>query len=161
MLDSTGANSFVNQENREVFFLCQTYEAVDSIPGCTVWLHAGQAIFMPLLNWISISDHDGANEQELLENAKKRIDVISKLDLTVNGLRPYEDLYNYRAQSPFFDFELPEENIAGLPPGPRRAISDGYWLFFKGVEKDIHLSSLCSCSSGEVIIGVNYDIRVL
>ena len=71
MLDSTGANSFVNQENREVFFLCQTYEAVDSIPGCTVWLHAGQAIFMPLLNWISISDYDGANEQELLENAKK------------------------------------------------------------------------------------------
>jgi hypothetical protein len=160
MFDPTGAHSIVNQENREVFFLCQTYEAAKSIPSRTVSLQAGQAIFMPLLNWISISGHDGRNDQELEEIARKRINVISELTLTINGWSLNEELYNYRAQSPFFDVDLPEENIAGLPPGHKRAISDGYWIFFTGFKNDFHLSSLGSCSSGEVRIGVNYEVRI-
>lgn len=161
LLDITGTNTNIEQKYPDVFFLCQTYEEVDSIPHRTIKIESGRCIFMPIINWISIADHDGRNKRELFNTAKNRMDVIKDLEIIINGLTIKEGLHNLRAQSPFFDVVLPEENVAELPPGQKTAISDGYWLFVKGFNNDTKLSTLASCSSGATTIGVNYNIFVM
>lgn len=161
LLDTTGANSTINQGNSNVFFLCQTYEGEKSIPDRVVTLASGRAIFMPIINWISVMHIDGENDDELVATAKERMDVVANLEITINGITVKEGFEGYRAQSPFFNLELPVNNIFGVPAGHRRAISDGYWLFVKPLEKGTSLTSFGSCSSGVTKIGVNYNISVV
>ena len=161
LLDLTGANANINQNNPHVFFLCQTYEGVNSIPHRTVKIPADKSIFMPIINWISVLHNDGENDEELLETARERMDVVANLEITIDQVSIKEGLKKYRAESPFFDFELHEDNILGLSAGHKRAISDGYWLFIKQLEFDVRLASFGSCSSGVTKIGVNYNLSIL
>jgi hypothetical protein len=157
--DHTGASANIEQNYPEVFFLCQTYEeGTPPIPTRTVAVPAGRLIFMPIINWISLLHHDGETEQELIEVAAKQMDVVADLQVTVNGIRLKNRLEEYRVQSQCFDVMLPEDNILSSAPGPTRAVSDGYWLFFKLREGDISLSSFGSCSSGINKIGVRYNL---
>jgi hypothetical protein len=160
-LDSTGANAHINQIYPNVFFLCQTYqEGVPSIPNRTVTVPAGRSIFMPIINWISIMHNDGETDQELIQIANKRMDVVANLQITINELTLKDGLKEYRAQSAFFDIALPEDNIVALPPGLTRAVSDGYWLFLKPLEDNIKITSFGSCSSGLTKIGVSYNLSI-
>jgi hypothetical protein len=156
--DSTGINANVNQNDPNVFFLCQTYEGVKSIPNRSVKVPAGRSIFMPVINWVSILHDDGETDQELLAIAKQRMDVVANLEITVNGITINEGLEKYRAQSPFFDVALPEGNIVDSSPGSRRCVADGYWVFLESLDTVRAISSFGSCSSGVTKIGVNYEI---
>jgi hypothetical protein len=157
--DYTGANARINQAYAEVFFLCQTYEEGEPpIPNRTVTVPAGSAIFIPIINWISILHQDGETEQELVEIATKRMDVAANLQFTVNGIPLKNELGEYRVQSDCFDITLPKGNILSSPPGPIRAVSDGYWLFFKLFDGNTRISSFGSCSSGVTKIGVSYNL---
>jgi hypothetical protein len=159
--DSTGANANVNQNYPNVFFLCQTYEeGAPSIANRAVTVPAGRSIFMPIINWISILHIDGETEQESIEIANKRMDVVANLLITINGLTVKNGLEKYRVRSAFFEITLPEDNILALPSGLIRAISDGYWLFFKPLEGDTKISSFGSCSSGSTRIGVSYNLSI-
>ncbi len=157
-LDSTGVNANVNQSDPNVFFLCQTYEGVKSIPNRSIHVPAGRSVFMPVINWISILHIDGETDQELVSTAKQRMDVVANLEIIINGTTINKGLEKYRAQSPFFYVVLPEDNIIEYFPGSRRCVSDGYWVFLKSLEKQTRLSSFGSCSSGVTKIGVNYEI---
>jgi hypothetical protein len=160
-LDSTGANAHINQNYPNVFFLCQTYqEGVPPIPNRTVTVPAGRSIFMPIINWISIMHNDGETEQESIQIANKRMDVVANLQISINELTVKNGLEKYRAQSAFFEIALPEDNILALPSGLIRAISDGYWLFFKPLEGDTKITSFGSCSSGATRIGVSYNLSI-
>jgi len=155
--DPDGSNSNINQNNRNVFFLCQTYqERIYSIPNRTVTIPTQRSIFMPIINWVSVLHVDGETDNELAKVAKQRMDIVSNLEITINGRTIRDGLEGYRAQSPVFEIALPEDNIISLPPGITRAVSDGYWLFIKPLNNDIKLSSFGSCSSGLTKIGVNY-----
>ena len=55
----TGDKVNVNQNNPDVLFLCQTYEGVEFTPSRRNVITKGRFIFMPIINWISIMDHDG------------------------------------------------------------------------------------------------------
>jgi hypothetical protein len=157
--DSTGANANINQNYSNVFFLCQTYEeGVPSIPNRTVTVSAGRSIFMPIINWISILHNDGETDQELIEIANKRMDVVADLQITINGLTVKNGPEEYRAQSAFFEITLPEDNIVTSPSGLTRAVSDGYWLFLKPLESDTKITSFGSCSSGVTQLGVSYNL---
>jgi hypothetical protein len=159
MIDSTGANAKNSQNSPYVFFLCQTYEGVNSIPDRTIEIPRGRSIFMPIINWISILHNDGECEEELLTTAKKRMDVVANLEISVNQISIKKGLEKYRAQSPFFEFDLYEDdNILGLPAGQKRAVSDGYWLFIEQLKYGAKLTTFGSCSSGATRIGVNYNI---
>lgn len=159
--DSNGANANANQNDPNVFFLCQTYEeGVPSVPNRTVIVPAGRSIFLPIINWISILHNDGETDQELIEIATKRMDVARNLQITVNGLTVEEGLKEYRVQSAFFEMTLPDDNILASPSGLIRAVSDGYWLFFKPLEANTRLSSYGSCSSGATKIGVKYNLSI-
>lgn len=159
-LDTTGINANIGQNNPNVFFLCQTYEGVDSTPHREVVIDSDRALFMPVINWISILNYDGVTEQEIFEKAKERMDVVAKLEMKINEITlSEEDLRKYRVQSPLFDVNLPEGNIMELKPGLVRAVSDGFWIFLEPLNKETSLSSFGSCSSGVTNILVNYHIR--
>ncbi|MGB8035735.1 MAG: hypothetical protein WCF03_18120 [Nitrososphaeraceae archaeon] len=159
--DSTGNYANVNQNDPNVFFLCQTIESVASVPNRTITLPANRSIFMPIINWISTLHKDGETDREMIAIAKERMDVVANLEVTINGTTIKEGLEKYRARSPFFDIILPEDNIVEVPAGPTRCVSDGYWIFLEPLKKGTKLSSFSSCSSGVTKIRVSYDLNIL
>jgi hypothetical protein len=159
--DVTGDNANLNQNYPDVFFLCQTIEGAKTIPYRKITIAAGQSIFMPIVNWISILHIDGETDQELLASAKQRMDVIAELEITINEVTIREGLEKYRTQSPFFETALPEDNVLGIDQGPTRCVSDGYWIFLRTCENSIRISSFGSCSSGFTKIGVRYNITTI
>jgi hypothetical protein len=158
--DSDGSNAGINQHYLPVFFLCQTYEGVAIFPNRTIAIPENSLIFMPIINWISILHHDGNNDEELHAVAKERMDVARNFQITIGEMTVKEGLDLHRALSPFFDIALPNDNIIGLPPGVRRAISDGYWVFLEPKSKEVNITTFSSCSSGATKIGVSYSISL-
>ncbi len=159
--DSTGVNAHINQKYQNIFFLCQTHEnAAPPIPSRAVTVPMGTSVFMPIINWISVLHVDGETDEELIEIANKRMDVVANLEFMIDGLSIKHGLEEYRAVSPFFEVWLPEDNIFASGPGMTRAISDGYWLFLKPLKSDTTICSFGSCSSGVTKIGVNYNLSI-
>lgn len=158
--DSTGSNAYINQNYKPVFFLCQTYEGMD-VPQRSVTVPAGNSLlFVPMINWISVLHHDGESDEELLEIAKERMDVVANLKCSINQVTIETGLNNFRVLSPFFEVKLPEDNIIGMPSGVSRAISDGYWIFIKPkVKEELTIGTFGTCSAGVTRIGVSYHVR--
>ena len=157
--DWDGDNVNVNQNDPRVLFLCQTYEGVESMPSRKNIITKGRSIFMPIINWISIMHEDGETDEELMQIAKNKMDVIGPLEITINGITINKGLEKYRVLSPFFEIDLPENNAFGISSGNRRCISDGYWIFLHPISEDLRLSSFSSCSSGVTKIKVNYELK--
>ena len=158
--DTSGVNSDINQLDLRVKFLCQTIEGVQSVPTRFTTLKCSQSILMPIINWISISPEDGSSDAELLKLAKQKMDVIKELKVSINGVIFTRELEKLRSRSQCFTINLPKENIVNMDYGVHRAASDGYWLFLKPPEHDLTIKTFGSCSRGETIIGINYDIRI-
>lgn len=158
--DTSGINANINQKFPDVFFLCQTYEGVKSIPNRNVRIPKNKSIFMPIINWISILYQDGETEIELLDKATQRMNKIGDMTFSINDVTVKNKLHDYRVLSPFFEIELPEDNIVGLPAGKRLAVSDGYWIFLRPLQGEIHLHSFGSCSSGATKIEAKYEITL-
>jgi len=160
--DSVGSNAYVNQINKPVFFLCQTYEGIDIIPKRTVTLPEGyDLIFIPIINWISILHEDAETDDGLITIAKERMDVVSNFKFSINLSTTEDGLKDFRVVSPFFEVALPKDNIIGLPSGVRRAVSDGYWAFIELKDRDdLAIKSFGSCSAGVTRIGVTYKIHI-
>jgi hypothetical protein len=156
--DLDGSNANINQNCSPVFFLCQTFENTDVLPYRTVSIPANSLIFMPIINWLSLIHQDGETDEQLLTVARNKMDVVTYLQFIVNGIHVRRGLA-HRALSPFFEVELPKDNILGLSPGVRRAVSDGFWVFLKPRENAIDLISMGACSSGLTKIGVKYRIN--
>ena len=133
-------------------FLCQTIDTAKSasrmIPERKVTVRAGTSILMPIINWISVWHEDGETDENLSSVAAARMDVVSRLEVTINGVRLNRGLDRYRVRSPFFNMMLPKDNVLNLPSGSRRFVSDGYWLFLTSLEENTKISTFGSCSSG-------------
>lgn len=158
--DWTGDNVNVNQNDPNVIFLCQTYEGVESTPSRRNVITRGKSIFMPVINWISLMHYDGNTDEELLKIARNKMDVIGPLEITINEIAINRGLEKFRFLSPFFEVNLPKNNIFGISPGKIRCISDGYWIFLSPIYENLKLSSFSSCSSGVTKIKVNYELNI-
>ncbi|MDQ3838873.1 MAG: hypothetical protein M3297_06350 [Thermoproteota archaeon] len=161
--DNTGGNCGINQSG-PVWFLAGTVGGVVK-RNCSI--PEGKAILLPILN------HGGTladrreremhikGETELLEFAGSEMDVISNLEVSVDGIK-LNNLCIYRIRSPVFDVVLPRNNLFEGTPGPTRGAADGYWLFLKPPSRGKHnIKSFGSCLSGTINIGVNYDVLVI
>jgi hypothetical protein len=157
--DVDGCNAATRQEYLPVIFLCQTYENTGALPNRSIILHKNNLVFMPIINWISLQHHDGETDEELLTVAKRKMDAVANLKFTINGNPILDDLNSFRVTSRFFEVELPEDNIICLSPGIRRAISEGFWLFFEPLSDNLEIATFGSCSSGQTTIGVSYKIK--
>jgi hypothetical protein len=156
--DRTGKYSGMCQKYKRVFFLCQTFGNFDGKIIRKARIPRDTALFMPIINWISVSGVDGETASELKSIAKRKIDSVADLRLILNG----EDicgLSQFRYQSPIFGIVLPKNNILELESGFRRCVSDGYWIFLKPMNYMI-LSSYGSCSSGVNRIEVTYELSM-
>jgi hypothetical protein len=157
-LDVTGTRASINQTDRQVFFLCQTFGNHSLVPKRQIEISYACAIFMPILNWISVSPLDGIGEDQLLKTAKTKIDVVENLSLRVNGKPLQLRLRDYRITSRSFEVNMPSDNLLDLEEGTATCLSDGYWLMFEPETKHLELSSFGSCSSGANKIGISYTI---
>jgi hypothetical protein len=156
--DTTGKSSSVHQSG-PVWFLAGTLGGVAS-RRCTIPL--GKAILFPILNHGgTLADSPNVNsEQELLTFAIKEMDIISDLEVRIDGVK-LTGLERYRVRSPIFDVVLPQNNLFGGTPGLTRGASDGYWLFLEPLLVGDHkIHSFGSCNLGKVSIGVDYDIQI-
>jgi hypothetical protein len=158
--DWSGAKIYENQHDLPILFLCQTYEGVRNTPFRRNRIAKGTSIFMPIINWISIMHYDGDSDTQLLEIARSKMDIVGPLEITINGITINNGLEKFRVQSPFFEIDLPKNNLFDLPSGKSRCISDGYWLFLYPVYENLRLSSFSSCSSGVTKIKVNYELII-
>jgi len=158
--DWSGSKIYQNQNDSRVLFLCQTYEGVKNTPCRRNKITRGTSIFMPIINWISLMQYDGNSDNELVEIASSKMDVVGPLELTINGITVNKGLEKYRIQSPFFEINLPQNNIFDISPGKRRCVSDGYWIFLNPINENLRLSSFSSCSSGLTKIKVSYELTV-
>ena len=139
-----------------VWFLAGTTEGIANRE-CII--PANKSILYPVLNFgATLADEPTLKtEQELIALARREMDRISNLEIKVDGEK-ISDIQNYRIQSPVFDIVLPENNLFGGLAGPTRGVSEGYWLFLKGLPKGNHrIQSLGSCLAGQLTIGANYD----
>lgn len=156
--DATG-ESASNKQKGPVWFLAGTFgglaERSCEIPG-------GKAIFFPIsCNETSYAECPNfKTEAELRAFAKADIDQVKTIMATVDGQRlPDSDLR--RLESPPFELDLPEDNVAGAPPGTTKSKSDGYWIFLKPLpvgKHQIHFFS--SCRIGTQWIETRYDLTV-
>jgi hypothetical protein len=107
---------------------------------------SGMAILLPTLSgvcWTDNRDNPPWNDETITECAKEgnNIGVISA---TLDG-RPLfagevRDLQGYRAQSPFFNITVPENDIfkPGSVPGVWKAKVDGYFVFLEPLTPGNH-----------------------
>jgi hypothetical protein len=155
--DETGNNCGLNQ-NGPVWFLAGTVGGVAK-RRCVV--PEGLAVLFPVLNHGgTLADEPDKSEEELVLFTRSEMDVISDLEVIVDGAK-LDKLKNYRVCSPVFDVVLPKNSLFGGLPGPTRGVSDGYWVFLKPLSKGKHfLYSVGSCSAGRVRIGLECDITV-
>jgi len=128
----------------------------------TCTLSAKKSILMPILNYgATLADEPNVqSEQELASLAEKEMDIISGLNVTLDGYT-LPNLRQFRVRSPIFDILLPNDNIFGCQGGPTRGTSDGYWLFLRSLPIGDHeVSTFGSCMSGKLQIRVKYTIKV-
>jgi len=106
---------------------------------CTV--PADTALFFPVLTAeCSEAEGNGTTEAELRACAIELVDAITDAAVTIDGAA-VQVIPRYRAQSPLFTFTLPQDDLFGAPPGPTRAIADGYWIMLAPLSPGKHTVS--------------------
>jgi hypothetical protein len=158
--DETGNYAHINQNDKHVFFLCQTFEQTNSVPTRRVLIQRGKSLLFPLINWISVAPEDGETDQDLRLKARNKMNTIQNLLINVDGHEIRSGFEGFRIQSHPFYVELPKCNILNLNPGFRKVVSDGYWIFTHPIVRSISLTTFGSCTSGLTRIGVIYNISV-
>ena len=120
--DPSGARCGYGQHG-PVFFVPR------SMPPCTV--PAGAAVFIPIAgsecSTLEPPPFHGENEEELAACAAGEADRYTGVAVRVNG-EVVPEIERYRAQSPVFTLQLPEDNILAVPAGTGRAVADGYQI---------------------------------
>jgi hypothetical protein len=156
--DCTGKYA-AEKQSGPVWFLAGTLGGV-ATRRCNI--PSEKAILLPvLIHGGTLADSPAIkSESELVSRAYKEMDIISDLEVIIDGFK-LEDLQAYRILSPVFDVVLPNSNLFNGTPGQTRGASDGYWLFTRPLTKGSHnITSFGSCRSGRVKIGVTYDIMI-
>jgi len=120
---------------------------------------SGKAILVPVLNYggTLADEPDCKTDKDLVSFAKKEMDEISDLEISVNK----QDLPTFRIRSPMFYVVLPQTNLCDGTPGPTRGTGDGYWLFLRPLDTGSHIiESMGSCKAGTFKIKATYEITI-
>ena len=131
-------------QSGKVFFIAADFFGGVGVP-CTI--PAGKAVFVAIVNaecsTLEPPPFHGGDEAELLDCARCWGDHIvpSSVTATLDGV-PLASLASYRAASPVFPFEVPANNIFGIPgPASGQSASDGYWLMLPPLSAGVHTLS--------------------
>jgi hypothetical protein len=150
-----------------VWFLAATFGNGTVERSCTV--PTGTALLLPLINAFYgafLSDPPEQRTEEFLRAQVACHDVA--LSATIDGSEVDNPL-QYFEQSPLFDVQLPEDNVAGLTPdqAPELLLSPsvdaGYYLFLEPLppgEHTFHWQASQSCPFGDFAQTVTYHLTV-
>jgi len=98
-----------------------------NMPPCTV--PAGVAIFLPIAgtecSTVEEPPFHGEDEDGLVACAAADAERYTNISVSVDG-EALPDIDRYRATSPAFTLQVPEDNILAVPEGTGRAVADGY-----------------------------------
>jgi hypothetical protein len=156
--DKTG-NNFIVNETHPVCFLPGSIDV--AVRNCTI--PEGKAILLPTINYgATLADEPKIkSEFELQMLAKREIDVVSDLQVNIDGTN-LDKLEICRVRSSAFDVVLPQNNLFNGIPGKTKGTGDGYWLFLKPLSRGKHkISSFGSCLAGRVKISLNLEIEII
>jgi hypothetical protein len=108
---------------------------------CTI--PAGRAILIPAIN-VECSyaeDQSLRTDNDLRVCATSDQDLVTETAATLNG----SALQVHRVQSQVFNFTFPVDNIYGVPAGPTKAVSEGFWVFIQPLppgQYELHVQGL-------------------
>jgi hypothetical protein len=136
----------------QVRFLAGTTDGSIADRKCTV--PVGKAILFPIINaeWSVVeaqangdacfvpASPSGTSDKALRACATAQINHVTKLEASVDGV-PLQDLTNYRAVSPPFNFTSVPGNPFGVcqPAGcSSHAVADGYWIMLTPLSPGAH-----------------------
>lgn len=166
ILDQAGDKCAQGQESGPVFFLVGTWGYSDAVRNCTI--PGDKYLFFPILNVIAstIGEDPIPDEATLRQWAVGFTDLVDleSMSVTIDG-KKVKNLGDFRAQSPAFDFSLPEDNLFGADAGSYSAVTDGYWLMLKPLspgQHQIHFKGAFVEDDGTVIfaLDVTYNLTV-
>lgn len=163
LTDTTGEHCDVDQAG-PVWFLAGS-------PGGAVQrecaIPANRLLFFPLLNGIAFnSPGENLTVDELRAALGGLMDAQCGLELTLDGKVLEDDLTVFRASSPEFAVEVPEDDIFGVDADTiDPAVSDGYWILLTPLPPGEHELAFAGavCDAGGVPIfevDVTYDLDV-
>jgi hypothetical protein len=146
--DTTGANAAVGQDPASpVFFLGGTFGGDAER---TVTIPAGKSVFFPVVNTIWWHEYwDTDTEETLRAGANAWVDSVDILKVKLDG-KSVKNLGMYRAESPVFAFDIPEDSVPDEWANPAYwpngypamtfdlAVADGYWLLLEPMEAGPH-----------------------
>jgi hypothetical protein len=116
-----------------IWFLAGTPDGSEVTRTCTV--PVGNRLFFPVYNATFFITEPTENEQIAREFVTDRVDAVEEdpdlnIEVTVDG-KEINSNRIVRAQTPFFEMTLPEDNILaefGVEAGEYTTISDGLWV---------------------------------
>jgi hypothetical protein len=126
---------------REVFFLAGTITGEAVTRECTVprktWL------FFPVANIFQAERTGVGSEEEFRQFVNNCMDealVGATMFVTVDGEPLRVSIKKQRADTPFFTFDLPEDNIFGNPDlaGEYQGVADGIWVLLHPLKEGTH-----------------------
>jgi hypothetical protein len=128
--DETGEHCHEGQSG-PVFFLAGTFGGTRHR---TCAIPAGKKLFVPLITQAWAVTDPGetcelaiAGAEGLMDPRPENPDGVSSLTCKVDGVE-VPDPWSHREASPCFPLCLPEDNVAGIPPGVYPWAANGYWM---------------------------------
>jgi hypothetical protein len=142
--------------------------APDGYTTRAVTLPAGKALFLTIRDVETSSLEEppfyGATEEEQRASSNWFADHIVEVYCEINGV-PVPNLWDYRVESPQFEFTAPTPWIWGATGGKATAVSDGYFVMVelpKG-HHTIHFGGTYHFDAGELLdvpIDLPHDVTL-
>lgn len=71
------------------------------------------------------------------------------------------NLQSYRAESPLFDFTLPENNVLGVAAGPGQSVADGVYLMVAPLSVGQHTIRFTGGDPAFFALNITYHLNVV
>jgi hypothetical protein len=158
--DNTGDNFYLNQNDPNVIFLTGTFKDFRGIAERHCTIPGNRSILLPIINYSAcLSDEHIKDEYHLHSEVQSNIDDLTRCNAFIDGKRI--NIKPYRVQSPIFEFNFKEDNVAGVKAGLTKVLSDGYWLFLRPLDIGLHNIQIGgTCQAGSTNIDAIYHLTI-
>jgi hypothetical protein len=163
LVDETGNNSYVNQPDKDVWFLAGTIATEDNIkePYREVIVPSGRAILFPIINCEAnpIEYPHLKTDEDLVAHVKEDENAIVRKEAFINGkLIPPKRVTSDPLVFPLF---VNDDNGLRVKGGTTRASADGYYVFLKPLSKgEYNINFRGACEAGRLNSAVKYRVKI-
>lgn len=165
--DATGTLGRLGDVGK-VFFLAGPAVNTGGIVHRSIDVPTGKPVLFPVLNneW-STAETGLTTFSDLLAANKTTLAGITAMHAALDGATlPTADIFSREEISPLFQFNLPANNVLGVPPLPTNpsggnSVADGFWVMTKPLTKGVHTVSYGGMISGFGDFEATYTLNVV